>query len=78
MYSKATMDLSNKTRKRNFTYDETEILTSEVSKKSRVLFGKFQTGACTAAMKGRAWEEIAATVSAVGTSKRTTDEVFLK
>jgi len=63
------------TRKRNFTNDEIEILTTEVAKKSRVLFGKFQLGECSAALKGKAWQDVAAAVSAVGTMKRTTDEV---
>jgi len=55
---------ASRKRSANFSSDEVEVLTSEVAKRSRLLFAK-QQGPCTSAAKEMGWTEAAEAVTAV-------------
>jgi len=61
----------------NFSGDEVEVLTTEVSKNSRVLFGKLQ-GPCTASVKREVWETIGRAVAGVSSNKRSVEDLKKK
>jgi hypothetical protein len=67
------MDASRK-RSANFSADETEVLTSAVTKRQALLFGHL-SGPLTMAAKATGWEEVAAAVSAASSCKRSASEV---
>ena len=68
---------ASRKRSANFSSDEVEVLTSEVAKRSRLLFAKLQ-GPCTSAAKERGWTEVAEAVTAVSSFGRTKAEVKKK
>ena len=53
------------------------MLTSEATKRSRLLFGKFQ-GVYTAAAREKGWTDVAQVVSSVSSASRTVSEVKKK
>jgi hypothetical protein len=67
----------NRKRSVNYSGDEVEVLTTEVSRRNKVLFSKLQ-GPITAASKEKGWAEVAKAVSAVGSSVRTIADVKKK
>ena len=70
----ATMSSQKTAKKRNYSEEEVEVLTSEVAKNHRVLFGNSAAGVL-ASQKARVWKLITIQVNSVSRDNRTVAEV---
>lgn len=69
--------METKTKKRNFTDTETEVLVSEVDQRKVILFGSHSSG-ITNKKKCVEWQHVTAAVNAVGSTNRTVPEIKKK
>ena len=63
-----------RTKKRNFSDTEIEVLVGEVETKQKILFGTLNAGV-TNQRKKSAWDKVTAAVNAVGSEERAVSEI---
>ncbi len=70
--------MAKRSKKRNFTNTELEVLVDEVESNQQILFSSLTAGGITNKRKNAAWEKVTDAVNSVGSEERTVPEIKQK